>query len=75
MVKDRTFNWNVFLTGMHARGGFQQDSFLSDAWAVTVDIVCISMLIWIGSGIYMWWRLRQTRYWGFAALGGGVLAL
>jgi len=74
VVADRTFNWNVFLTGMHARGGFQQESFLSDAWAVIVDIVCISMLIWIGSGIYMWWRLSQTRFWGFAALGGGVLS-
>jgi len=74
VVADRTFHWNAFLTGMHARGGFEQDSLLNDAWGVTVDIVCIGMLIWIASGIYMWWGLHQTRLWGLVALGSGVLS-
>ncbi len=74
VAKDRTFRWDHFLTGMHARGGFEQDSLLSDAWGVTVDIVCLGMLIWVASGIYMWWKLRQTRLWGWVALGTGVFA-
>jgi len=74
VVADRTFNWSSFLTGMHARGGFEQDSFLNDAWGVTIDLVCVGMLIWIASGIYMWWGLRQTRFWGWVALGGGALS-
>ena len=74
VVADRKFNLNAFLTGMHARGGFGQDSFLSDAWGVMVDFVCIGMLTWIASGIYMWWALQQTRRWGLAALGSGVLS-
>jgi len=74
IVSDRSFNWNAFLTGMHARGGFEQDSFLSDTWGVIVDFVCIGMLIWVGSGIYMWWHIRQTLFWGLAALAGGTVS-
>ena len=72
VAEDRGFRWASFLTGMHARGGFEQHSFLDDAWAVTVDVVCVGFLVWIASGLYMWWQLRQTRSWGFLALGGGI---
>jgi hypothetical protein len=46
---------------------------LNDAWGVVVDIVCIGILLWIASGLYMWWKLPKTRAWGYAALGGGLL--
>ena len=71
MIQDRKFRWDHFLTGMHARGGFAQSNFLSDAWGVMVDIVCLGMLIWIITGIYLWWRQSTTRIWGAVALLGG----
>ena len=74
-AEDNTFRWDHFLTGMHARGGFAQDMFLPDAWGVMVDFVMIAILIWIASGIYMWFTLRQTRLWGSLALAGGVLTM
>lgn len=74
LAEDRRFRWDHFLTGLHARGGFQQDAFLNDAWGVLVDIVQIAILVWIVSGIYMWWLLPQTRLWGAAALGGGIVS-
>lgn len=70
--RDHQFGWDFFLTSMHARGGFGQDSILNDAWGVAVDIVCVGMLIWIATGIYMWWQLRPSRLWGSLALGGGL---
>lgn len=73
-AEDKRFRWDHFFTTLHARGGFQQDSFLNDAWAVLVDLVCIGFLAWIASGIYMWWLLPQTRRWGSLALGGGAVA-
>ncbi len=73
-AEDRRFRWDQFFTGLHARGGFQQDAFLNDLWAVVVDIVCVGFLIWIASGIYMWWELRHTRLWGALALGGGIVS-
>ncbi len=71
LARDHVFGWNSFLTGMHARGGFEQNSVLSDGWGVAVDVVCVGMLIWIATGIYMWWQLRPTRFWGSLALGSG----
>ena len=71
-AEDRGFRWDHFLTGMHARGGFQHDDFLNDAWAVVVDIVCIGFLVWIASGLYMWWHIPRHRAWGWLALGTGV---
>jgi hypothetical protein len=71
-AEDRRFRWDQFLTGVHARGGFDQDSRLHDAWGVTVDIVCVGFLLWIASGIYMWWQLRPSRAWGWLALGSGA---
>ena len=72
VAEDRRFRLDHMLTGMHARSGFTQSSFLDDAWAVTVDLACLGMIAWIASGLYMWWKLSQTRAWGALALAGGA---
>jgi len=72
VAEDRDFRWPSFLTGLHARGGFDQDSALNDAWAVVVDIVCVAMMLWIATGVYMWWQIPTARGWGWLAVGGGV---
>lgn len=74
LAEQRRFRWDQFLTGIHARGGFRQESFLDDSWAVVVDLVCVAMLTWIASGLYMWWSIRRSRMWGAIAIGGGVLS-
>lgn len=73
-VEDKRFRWDQFFTSLHARGGFQQDHFLSDLWAVVIDMVCIGFILWVASGLVMWWQLKQTRTWGFVALGSGILS-
>jgi hypothetical protein len=73
-VEDKRFRWDHFVTTLHARGGYRQDSFLNDAWAFIVDLVSLSFILWVASGLYMWWQLKQTRRWGWFALGGGVLS-
>jgi hypothetical protein len=72
LAEDRVFRWSEFLTGMHARGGFAQPSILHDAWGIVVDIVSVGILLWIASGIYLWWQIRPHRGWGWLALGGGA---
>jgi hypothetical protein len=74
LAEDKRFRWDHFLTGMHARGGFEQEGVLDRAWAVVVDIVCVAMLVWIATGLLMWWRIRRTRRWGAAAILGGVIS-
>lgn len=71
-VEEKRFRWDHFLTGLHARGGFQHSSLLDDAWALLVDLVCLGILLWVGTGLYMWWLLPQVRRWGFLVLGAGT---
>lgn len=73
-VEDRRFRWDQFLTGMHARGGFEQDGALQDSWSVVIDVVCIAMFLWIASGFYMWWSIRGHRGWGWLAIVAGTLS-
>ena len=73
-IEDKRFRWNQFLSGLHQRGGFAQESVLNDLWAVVVDLVAIGFVLWVASGLYMWWHLKQTRRWGLVALLGGLLS-
>lgn len=73
-VEDRRFRWDHFLTGMHARGGFEQDGLLQRSWSVVVDVVCLSMIVWIASGVFMWWELPGQRRWGWAAILAGSIS-
>jgi hypothetical protein len=68
------FRWDRVVLRMHFRGGFQQPTFWDDLWAILVDVACVAILIWIGSGLIMWWRLARLRLWGAIALGGGMLS-
>ena len=73
-VEDRRFRWDHFLTGMHARGGFEQEGVLQTSWSIVVDVVCLGMIVWIASGLYMWWALRGHRAWGGLAILAGVVS-
>lgn len=71
--EDRRFRWDHFLTGMHAKGGFENGG-LHNVWAAVVDVVCVAMLLWVVTGLVMWWNLRGTRGWGALALVAGVVS-
>jgi hypothetical protein len=74
VAEDRRFRWDHFLTGMHARGGFEQDGFFQNFWSVLVDVVCFGLLCWVASGIYMWWSLPALRRWGAIAFVLGLVS-
>lgn len=74
VAEDRRFRFDHFLTGLHARGGFEQEGFLNKFWGVLVDVVCLGFLLWIATGLYMWWKLTPARMWGWVALGGGLVS-
>jgi len=75
LAEKKRFRWDHFLTGMHARGGFGQEPLLTDAWAITVDLVMMAILTWIASGLIMFWGVRRSRMWGLLAVGGGVISM
>lgn len=74
IAENRRFRWDHFLTGMHARGGFEDERFFPVFWSVVIDLVCLGFLLWIASGLYMWWSLPGLRKWGAVALSGGVIS-
>lgn len=61
---------------LHTRVGYGRGGgFLNILWAVMVDAFCITTFVWIGTGLYLWWKLPLTRRWGFVALGGGIATI
>ena len=73
VVEQRPFSLRPFLSGMHTRGGYDMGGFWDSVWAVFVDAVSVGLILWIASGIYMWWSLPSTRRWGWMALGAGAI--
>jgi hypothetical protein len=71
-VEHRDFALRHFLSGLHTRGGYDLGGVGDSMWAIFVDIVSGALILWIASGVYMWWHLPSTRAWGWFALAGGV---
>ena len=62
------------LTGMHVRSGYHHRGVLNDAWAVMVDVVSVGFLLWVVTGLIVWWQLPRMRWWGMAGLAAGALS-
>lgn len=70
-IEDKSFRLDHFFHRFHLLHGYVQESFLSDLWAFLLDLLCVSIIFWTISGIYMWWKLGTARLWGSVALLGG----
>lgn len=73
IVERREFALRSFFSGLHTRGGYDLDGFWDSVWAVLVDVVSAALLLWIASGLYMWWHVPATRPWGWTALTAGAV--
>lgn len=58
---------------LHFRHGYGQGDPMQWIWGFIVDIVCIAFLIWIITGLYLWWKISHTRNWGWVAIGAGTI--
>jgi hypothetical protein len=77
-AEEKRFAWLDVLIRLHERTGYGQGGLLNNLWAFFVDLFCFATLAWIGTGLYLWWKLSAQRTWGWLALGGGfatILAL
>ena len=76
-IEKQIFHTAGFLERMHRRRGYQHKYVLEDTWAFSVDLVILSMVFWVGSGLWLWWELKLTRLWGTVSLciGIGLFAL
>jgi len=60
------------LNRFHHRRGFQTPYAADQAMAWSVDLVVVAMVFWALSGLWMWWEMRATRWWGLAATTFGI---
>ena len=57
---------------LHTDHGYLPWSGAETAWAVFVDLMAASMLLWGLSGLVMWWQLKRLRTAGALALAASV---
>jgi hypothetical protein len=71
----RQFAWGEMLGRLHVRVGYGQSGILPTIWAVFIDLFCVTLLLWIGTGLYLWWKLPALRRWGFVTLGASLITI
>ncbi len=74
-AEKKKFAWVEVLQRLHFRAGYNGSSLLANVWPVIVDVFCVTMLIWILTGLYLWWKIRVSRRWGWITIGGGMLTM
>jgi hypothetical protein len=74
-AEQRNHSGMEILIRLHERTGYGNGGVLNNLWAVIVDVFCVSTLVWIATGLYLWWKLSATRGWGGLAIGGGIATL
>ena len=58
---------------MHFRTGYGQGDPQQFIWGLIVDVVCIALIVWLITGLYLWWKIPRIRRWGIIALVGGFV--
>ena len=74
-AEKKKFSWVEVLQRLHFRAGYNGTGALANIWPVFVDVFCITMLIWIITGLYLWWKIPVSRAWGWAAIGAGFASI
>jgi len=69
----QTLRWPQVAVRLHFRVGTDQPTLGNKLWGLLVNLACIGIIIWIASGLIMWWRLPRFRAWGAVAVGGGIV--
>lgn len=74
----RAGNWMVFhnlhsFNGTH-RGRESRDWMPTHLWVISMDGVCVGLVLLVFSSLYMWIQVERMRLVGLAALGAGVLS-
>ena len=77
IVERQQVNKTMFLNRSHFRHGYYQSDAASIAWGVIVDLVVVSLIVWVLSGLWMWWEIKPSRAWGamFGLVGVGLFAV
>lgn len=73
--EQKKFAWVEVLRRLHFRAGYNGTGPLANVWPLIVDVFCVSMLMWIVTGLYLWWKIRVARTWGWITVGAGFATI
>jgi hypothetical protein len=74
VAEQREGSWVEVMLRLHFRHGYGQGDPMQWTWGFIVDVVCVAFLVWIVTGLYLWWKIPHTRNWGWLAIGAGVVS-
>lgn len=72
LIEKMAYRSNAFLERFHRRRGYATGYGLDTVWAVSVDAAIAAMVVWVLSGLWMWWEMKVTRGLGATAFLGGA---
>jgi hypothetical protein len=74
VVEGQPAKASAFLERIHRRRGFERDYLQDDVWAFLVDGFIVTMVFWVVSGFWLWWKIKASRKLGWVcALAGAAL--
>lgn len=73
VAEKREGSWVEAMLRMHFRTGYGQGDPQQFIWGLIVDVVCIALIVWLITGLYLWWKIPRIRRWGIIALVGGFV--
>lgn len=74
VAEQRETSWIDSILRLHFRAGYGQVGPLQKVWGFIVDVVCVSFLLWVITGLYLWWKIPHTRKWGLVAIVAGTVS-
>jgi hypothetical protein len=70
-AEQKKFSWVELLIRLHFRVGYNDGGALATIWPIIVDVFCITMLVWIVTGLILWWKVRDSRRLGWVTILAG----
>lgn len=74
-VKTRVFPFTAMLTWMHATFKVTHEYALHNVWGALMFLTSVGLLVLGGTGIYLWYRMRDERRVGTVLLAGNAAFL
>lgn len=71
VIQRQTFQLPLFLRRLHTRRSYAQPYLADRAWAFTLDLLIVSILLWGITGLWMWYKMRPSRRWGTVCAATG----
>jgi hypothetical protein len=77
LVEKQSFSAPVFVNRAHFRHGYEQPFLAAKSWGLIVDLAIAGMVLWVFTGLLMWWEVKPARLAGagFAVVGVGLFAI